>query len=166
MKGSGTYPDNWRRLATEVKDQAGWRCVRCGHPTRRVEHSGKRGGREGSWVSGRHMACDEHCLHGDDGKRRILTVHHLDGDKGHSSWWNIPPLCQVCHLSIQAKVRMHQAYLLPHSPWFLPYVAGFYAWTILGEDLSRPAVMGRLDELLALGQPHLKGGLDEAQPVQ
>ena len=27
-----TYPPNWPAIATQVKDAAGWRCVRCGHP--------------------------------------------------------------------------------------------------------------------------------------
>jgi hypothetical protein len=27
----GEYPDNWDEIATRVKDQAGWRCIRCGH---------------------------------------------------------------------------------------------------------------------------------------
>ena len=25
------YPSNWRDIATRVKDEAGWKCVRCGH---------------------------------------------------------------------------------------------------------------------------------------
>lgn len=31
-KGTGTYPDDWPEIAKAVKDEAGWRCVRCGHP--------------------------------------------------------------------------------------------------------------------------------------
>ena len=26
------YPDNWSEIARQVKDRAGWRCERCGHP--------------------------------------------------------------------------------------------------------------------------------------
>lgn len=29
---SGTYPPEWPAIALQVKDEAGWRCVRCGHP--------------------------------------------------------------------------------------------------------------------------------------
>lgn len=29
---TGEYPDNWREIATAVKDAAGWRCIRCEHP--------------------------------------------------------------------------------------------------------------------------------------
>ena len=120
----GEYPANWPEIATAVKDEADWRCVRCGHP-----HAPRIG--------------------------RTLTVHHLDGDKANCRWWNIPALCQACHLTVQGRVRMDQAYLLPHSEWFRPYVAGFYAFALLGEDLSRPEVEARLEELLRAGQPWL-----------
>lgn len=29
-KGSGSYPPDWKDIARRVKDEAGWRCVRCG----------------------------------------------------------------------------------------------------------------------------------------
>ncbi len=29
MNNAHRYPPNWRRLATECKDRAGWRCERC-----------------------------------------------------------------------------------------------------------------------------------------
>lgn len=86
---------------------------------------------------------------------RTLTVHHLDNDKSNVRWWNLPALCQACHLQIQGRVRMDQAYLHPHTRWFQPYVAGFYAFTVLGEDLTRPEVEARLRELLVAGQPWL-----------
>lgn len=81
---------------------------------------------------------------------RILTVHHLDGDKANCAWWNIPALCQRCHLTIQARVVLKQVWPLEHSSWFKPYAAGWYAKKYLGLHLSRAAVMERLDELLAL----------------
>lgn len=28
---TGAYPENWNEIATAVKEQAGWRCLRCGH---------------------------------------------------------------------------------------------------------------------------------------
>ena len=101
------------------------------------------------------LPCDERCSHPQDGKLRVLTVHHLDNDKANVRWWNLAALCQVCHLQIQGKVQLEQAYLHPHTEWFRPYVAGFYAFTILGEDLTREQVMGRLEELLRAGQPWL-----------
>lgn len=26
------YPDNWKEIATRIKDAADWKCERCGHP--------------------------------------------------------------------------------------------------------------------------------------
>lgn len=54
----------------------------------------------------------------------VLTVHHLDGDKANCEWWNLAALCQRCHLHIQAKVNMDQAYLFEHSGWMKPFVEG------------------------------------------
>lgn len=28
---TGSYPPNWQAIATHVKEEAGWECVRCGH---------------------------------------------------------------------------------------------------------------------------------------
>lgn len=56
-----------------------------------------------------------------------LTVHHLDIDPSNCAWWNIPALCQRCHLQIQSKVVMEQPFMFPHSEWFKPYVAAYYA---------------------------------------
>jgi hypothetical protein len=81
---------------------------------------------------------------------RILTVHHLDGNKANCRWWNLAALCQRCHLTIQGRVRMERVYPWPHSDWFKPYVAGYYAWAYLGEELDREQTELRLDELLGL----------------
>ncbi|HEY6019866.1 MAG TPA: hypothetical protein VIY48_08150 [Candidatus Paceibacterota bacterium] len=56
-----------------------------------------------------------------------LTVHHLDIDPSNCAWWNIPALCQRCHLHIQGKVVMERLYMFEHSEWFKPYVGGYYA---------------------------------------
>lgn len=81
---------------------------------------------------------------------RILTVHHLDGDKANLAWWNLAALCQRCHLEIQAKVVMERVYPHEHSPWFQVHAAGYYAKVYLGEDLSLAETLVRIDELLAL----------------
>ena len=39
------------------------------------------------------------------------------------------------------------------ASWFRPYVAGYYAYHLLGEDLSREEVEARMEALLAAGQP-------------
>ena len=55
-----------------------------------------------------------------------LTVHHLDINPANCAWWNIPALCQRCHLTIQSKVVMEQPYMFEHSNWFQLYVAAYY----------------------------------------
>lgn len=81
---------------------------------------------------------------------RVLTVHHLDMNKANCRWWNLAALCQRCHLQIQGKVQMRRVWPWEHTDWFKPYVAGYYAWTYLGENLSREATELRLEDLLAL----------------
>jgi hypothetical protein len=175
LRGDG-YPVEWHAaIKFNVREQAGNRCVRCGHPYRTGEHG------RGDWTP-----CDEECRHGGplragveplnvdtagEGVRvvawlvergslptgtiveaawRILTVHHLDGDKANCRWWNLAPLCQRCHLTIQGRVVMARIWPWEHSEWFRPYVAGYYAHAYLGEDLNREEVEARLDELLDL----------------
>jgi 5-methylcytosine-specific restriction endonuclease McrA len=119
-KSSTAYPADWDQIALDVKDRAGWRCVRCGHP---------------------HDAAQGY----------LLTVHHLDLSPANCAWWNLAALCQRCHLSIQSRVIMERTWLLPHSEWFRPFVAGYYAHQAeLPED--REYVMQRLDDLIAIGQ--------------
>lgn len=176
--GRDGYPAAWHeRIKHLVREQAGHRCVRCKHPYRNGEHG------KGEWTP-----CDEQCRHrgplmvderlvespvmaaGDMfdsyleacivlAQWRILTVHHLDGNKLNCRWWNLAALCQRCHLTIQGRVKMGRPYFLEHSEWFKPYAAGFYAWTRFGEDLTREEVAARLDELLSQEQPvGQKGG--------
>lgn len=63
------------------------------------------------------------------------------------------PLCQVCHLVIQAKLIPERPYLWEHAEWAKPYIAGFYAKYYGNEDVTREQAVARMDELLALGQP-------------
>jgi hypothetical protein len=109
------YPGNWREIAIKVKAAAGWRCVRCGHP-----HE----------YPGRMVNCDDLCIANkhpgglNDGRQRMLTVHHLDGDKANCEWWNLAALCQVCHLIIQARYEPMQLQFWPEEEWLTPYVEG------------------------------------------
>jgi hypothetical protein len=157
---ASAYPPDWPEISLQVKQDAGWRCVRCGH---RAELAGQR------------VACDAACdlkRHPEswgmsfadyanftllfpggllpNQRQRVLTVHHLDGDKANCRWWNLAALCQVCHLSIQGRVEMGRRWMFEHSEWFKPYVAGSYAFRYLGQGLTRPEVEARLVELLAL----------------
>lgn len=180
--GPDGYPPEWHAtIKHAVREAAGHRCVRCGHPYRSGEHG------RGEWTP-----CDEQCEHGGPLRARrespdwtpyehespgaamagrlvaggmevhaawrILTVHHLDGNKANCRWWNLAALCQRCHLQIQGKVVMDRRWPHEHSPWFRPYVAGYYAHVYLGADLTREQAVERVDELLAL--EHRQLGLE------
>lgn len=86
-----------------------------------------------------------------------LTVHHLDLSPANSAWWNLLPLCQRCHLSVQGRVVLDRPWLFEHSEWFKPYVAGWYAFRYLGEQLTRDEVRVRMESLLALERQALIG---------
>ncbi len=159
--GPDGYPFAWHRedergpaIKDLVREEVDHRCIRCGHPYKNGEHG------NGEW-----SPCDEHCTHKNsretwrwgkvgttepEARWRILTVHHLNGDKADCRWWNLTALCQRCHLTIQGRVNMAQIYPGEHSEWFKPYAAGYYAVTYLGEDLDRDQTVARLDELLDL----------------
>lgn|SRR5574337_405651 len=119
-RSTGSYPENWPEIAQAVKEAAGWKCVRCGHP-----HEPETG--------------------------YALTCHHLDMNPANCEWWNIPALCQRCHLTIQAKVVMEQVWMFPHSEWFKIFVAGYYAH-VYSLPEEREWVEAHIDDLIALGQ--------------
>ena len=58
---------------------------------------------------------------------RCLTVHHFDGDKANCERWNLMPLCQACHLSVQGRVDPEIPLMFAPSTWAMPFIAGFYA---------------------------------------
>ena len=120
-RSTGAYPPDWKQIATAVKADAGWRCVRCDHPH-------------------------------DVAAGYTLTVHHLVIDPSNCAWWNLAPLCQRCHLQIQAKVVMERVWMFEHSAWFRPYVAGYYAAQAGLPADDRAWVEARIDALIALGQ--------------
>lgn len=151
------YPVAWHEtLKHAVREAAGNRCIRCLHPYK----CGEKRADKGEWT-----ACDEQCRHDGpvrspyivgeepitEAQWRILTVHHLDGDKLNCRWWNLAALCQRCHLTIQGRVNMQQHWAFEHSGWFKPHAAGYYAHR-MGLELTREQVMERLEELLAIGQ--------------
>ena len=173
--GKDGYPSAWHKGEPAIKDLirelAGHRCVRCCHPFRVgktkpewspcdniCRHDGPmRGWSEyGDPVSEKTEAANllDLLRCGDlslvEAAWRVLTVHHLTGEKADCRWWNLAALCQRCHLQIQGRVRMEQVYPHEHSDWFKPYAAGYYAATYLGEDLTRQETEARLDSLLAL----------------
>jgi hypothetical protein len=182
--GKDGYPREWHEtIKHQVREDAGHRCVRCGHPYRQGEHG------NGEW-----SPCDAQCQHGvplrvrqfkrdpwriletqsgttpgdsllvrSAGQRvaggelveaqwRILTTHHLGGPekKGDCRWHQLVAVCQRCHLTIQSKVNMEQAWPLEHSDWFKVYAAGHYAAKYEGREITRDEAEADLDRLLAL----------------
>lgn len=144
---TGEYAADGKTRRLDVRADAGHRCVRCGHPFESGKHS------KGEW-----SPCDDQCRHNGpvrligartEAQWRILTVHHLDGDKSNDAWWNTLALCQRCHLQIQTRVDPRIPYFLEHSEWFKPYVAGFYAWKYEGKMITREEATARLEELLS-----------------
>jgi hypothetical protein len=54
---------------------------------------------------------------------------------------------------VQARVIPERAWLLDHSPWFQPYVCGWYAHHYAGIAITRAQAEAHPDHWLALGQP-------------
>jgi hypothetical protein len=170
------YPAEWNdTIKHAVRAAAGHRCVRGKHPYRNGEHGNGEWSEcdvqclHGPPLRSRVDDPDMPGVYPDldrldepvgllvalvhapiEARWRILTVHHLDGNKANCRWWNLVALCQRCHLTIQGRVRMERFWPWEHTDWFKPYVAGFYAFSYLGEDLTREQVAERLEELLAL----------------
>lgn len=168
---TGEYPPDWKAISDRTWAAAGSRCIRCGHPYAKGEHG------KGEW-SPCDVGCSHFGPFGIfvgmvDGypkfnqisdaeardhrfklrvvcaRWRIGTVHHLDGNKSNCTWWNLLALCQRCHLNVQARVNPQQPYMLDHSAWFKPYVAGFYAKKYEGRDITREQAEAELERLLA-----------------
>ena len=144
------YPPNWKAISSKVRDASGHRCACCLHPFRR--------GSQGAW-----SPCDGFCTHngptrpiasdgnvlvpaGIEAHWRVLTIHHIDGNKLDCRWWNLVALCQRDHLRFQKT----SGPFLPVQPWALPYIAARNAFEVLGEELTRPQATGRLEGLLVL----------------
>lgn len=130
-KGTGAYPDGWKEFAHRLKEEAGWKCVRCNHP---------------------HDPATGHTL-----TVHHLTMAK---DEPFEHWWAFLPLCQRCHLSIQGRVVLDRPWVMvDHSDWFKPYVAGSYAKKYLGLELTRTEVEARIDELLELERRAVLGAV-------
>lgn len=145
----GEYVENRKALHNAVRAEAQGRCIRCGHPDdapaiRASPINNREHDRDA------RSACDDRCTHPRDGKMRILTVHHLTGQKDDNRWWNLLALCQSCHLTIQGRVIPERPWLFDHSPWFVPYVCGFYASYYGGQDITREEADATPDRWLAL----------------
>lgn len=162
-----------------IREQAGFRCERCQHPyppsitdtcprgewtpcDEQCTHDGPVRvvvpGMLQAWTDG-----DDRLAYPLDGKQalanghevyaqwRILTTHHLNGIKHDCRWWNLAALCQRCHLTIQGKVYLDRPWNKPHSEWFKPHAAGYYA-SVEFEDSepSREWVLKNMEDILSV----------------
>ena len=75
------YPENWRELATAVKQAAGYHCNRCGLKCLPPAHSY------------RHLNLSLR-------RRLSAQVHHIDGNPSHNDLSNLVCLCSGCHLRL------------------------------------------------------------------
>lgn len=78
----GRYPADWKQIALEVKEAAGWRCQQCGKQCRKPG--------EGLETPGR------------SGHQYTLTVHHKNHRPEDCSVENLIALCAPCHLRADA----------------------------------------------------------------
>lgn len=91
------YPDNWKSIALQVKNQANWQCQNCDRPCR---HPGQ------SWVefvtklleSGSHWHSQI-----EKPQRFTLTVAHLDHNPANCDPSNLAAYCSGCHLKYDAR---------------------------------------------------------------
>lgn len=122
-KGYGEYPPGWPEFAEQLKQAAGWQCIRCGHP---------------------HDPANGYCL--------TVHHATMNKAEPFENWWAFLVLCQRCHLTIQSKVILERPYMFEHSPWFRVYVAGYYA-ARHGHPTEKAWVMENLEMLLDYGRP-------------
>ena len=119
-RSTGTYPADWPDIARAVKDGAGWRCVRCGHP-----HDPE----AGRTLTVHHISLDK-----SDCRWFNLAA--------------LCQACHLS-VQARVDLRRPWV-MLEHSEWARPYMAAHYAWRYLGQELTRDEAESRLDELLQL----------------
>lgn len=93
------YPSGWPEFAEQLKEEAGGKCERCGHPN--------------DFASGHVLTV--HHLTGN--KAQPFTDR-----------WAFAVLCQRCHLSVQGRVKMDQLFfteILDVAEWFKPHLEGY-----------------------------------------
>ncbi|MGC9527829.1 MAG: hypothetical protein ACP5D7_20025, partial [Limnospira sp.] len=94
------YPQNWDAIARKIKDDAGWRCEKCGRPCKRPDeiHTKFRDRlRETEWIAKLYEGGTVPRF-----GRFTLTVAHLDHNPGNCDRDNLKALCAPCHLQYDA----------------------------------------------------------------
>lgn len=109
------YPPNWKKIATQIKNEAGWICQQCDRPCRKPKQPWMdfvEGLQETEWYN---QTCDE--VSDDSGlstlierpQRFTLTVAHLDHNTQNNRRDNLKALCSGCHLRYDAKLHAKNA---------------------------------------------------------
>lgn len=69
-----------------------------------------------------HWIC-ERCAHPHNVKKgRMMTVHHLDGNKANCDDYNLACLCQRCHLKMHHLFSPRQLRLFPAPTWLQRHI--------------------------------------------
>ncbi len=100
------YPPDWKEIATAIKNNANWRCRKCG------------------------MQCikpGDDTLHLTPSERmaRTLTVHHSNYVPEDNRPENLIPLCTGCHLSYHNRGQSHITPGQLSLPLFKVYPSSF-----------------------------------------
>jgi hypothetical protein len=104
------YPQDWKAIAFQLKEDAEWKCRQCGKPCRKrgesVTDFEKR--LSSKWKPLLSEKLEDHERTGVvqyKPKRFLLTVAHLDQDPSNISSSNLKVLCAPCHLRFDVKFR-------------------------------------------------------------
>jgi predicted HNH restriction endonuclease len=80
------YPDNWQEIALKLKQQAHWKCQKCGMDCLKPNENTKG-------------------LSKSERSKRTLTVHHQNYLPEDNRTENLICLCTSCHLSYHTRKR-------------------------------------------------------------
>lgn len=100
------YPPNWKEIANEVKQDAGWKCEWCEAKHLSIIKRNK----DGTWIEIIVVWNEAHQCYDETAKlswarlsyhgltKVILTTAHLDRNSKNNQRANLAALCQRCHL--------------------------------------------------------------------
>jgi hypothetical protein len=83
---SKRYPANWKQIAKDVKEAAGWRCQHCGQLCLRPGEKPSSPNRS-EWT------------------KAVLSVHHANFTPEDNTKENLLALCSPCHLALHALAK-------------------------------------------------------------
>lgn len=78
------YPKNWKAIAHQIKEQAGWKCFKCGMQCLKPEDD------PSQWSKLER-------------RQKTLQVHHWNRDPSDNHPQNLVALCTSCHLMFHCR---------------------------------------------------------------